>query len=62
MPTLDQDADRDDIIDALRALNAEGFSYIVGLIWQQSKHAGGFTDTGGWQRVREAAERFLKIR
>jgi len=53
---------RDEFLDMLRQLNVEGFSYVVGMVWQQSKSAGGFTDKLGWLRLRHAAERYLKIR
>jgi len=53
---------RDDVVDALRQLNDEGFAYIVAMVWQQSKHAGGFTDKVGWLKLRHAAETYLHIR
>lgn len=61
---MDQDqpeGPREPVLDALRALDREAFSYVVGMIWQQSKHAGGFHDKQGWYRVRGVTETYLQL-
>jgi hypothetical protein len=55
------DSKRKAFIEAVWALDEEGFVSIAWGIYQQSKTAGGFQDKEGWRRVREEAEKLPQI-
>ena len=50
---------REDVLDALRRLDDEGFNYLVVQLWQQASSAGGFKDKTGWHRLQDVTKTFM---